>query len=1100
MSKKLYFTAVLSLIFSAILFSQGRIKPLVKSSEVINEGIKLHDAEKYDDAIAKYKSINRNDSNYVYAMAELSYSYFSNKQHNAAVDLCKEMLKKAKTYRYMFYNSLGNSLDELNRTEEGIAAYKQGLAEFRHQYLLAFNLGVAYNKIENADSALHYLQKAVIINPYHASSHLLIGNIALKQGRVPHAFMAYSFFLTMEPESERAREIVLKMDKVASDDYEFDKTKLVDPSKFKNDNFDDIADLMKTKIALAKKYKSVSKLEFPITKQMQLMLEKLKYNENDKGFFMQFYVPYYTELWKKGQFKAYAYYQLASVGIEKVQDWLKGNKSKTGAFEKWAVDYIKKQQKQMPEVVNGKEQKLTRWYYQDHLLEALGDKTLDGKYKGDWVFFYYGGIKSAEGSFDAKGEKTGEWKWYYKDGTLQEKSIFVNGQRDGILELYHENGVIMRSTTFKNGKRNGSLKEYYSTGELKSEGNIVNEKTEGLVKYYFPNGKLRYEINYKADELDGSFVMYHNNGKIDTKANFVNGKKQGKAEYFFADGQLEQEGGFKDDKQFGDWKFYFDEGKLKRVSKFNEKGQYAGEYKEYYRNGKVKSEANYTSNGKPDGPYKEYMKDGTLWSELVYKGEQLQSYKYFDKAGTVISQGEKSGKKIKVLAKYQNGNNKAEGEYLGTEKDGEWKFYDVYGNLSSVENYKDGKLEGSVKNYFDNGNLRIEREYIDDTEDGYAKFYYRNGVLKSEGWYKGGTEQGEWTTYFLNGRVKERSYFESGEESGYQMFYTPQGFLKYEMLYKYGFLNSACYYDSTGKITDEIKLNNGDGDYIIHFPNGKEYAKINYKNGLAEGNSIFYTPSGKIIEEGNYTNDKRIGLWKGNYDNGNPEFEHNYFDGYLQGNAKWYHEDGNLSSESEYSAGDFHGPRKNYYSNKQLEKDANYEDDKAEGIFSYYSPDGALMNKRMFESDVMLWYTYLGKDGKQLASISMVNETGKMITYFQNGNKSQEQEYRKGYLVNNRVLYYSTGKIFKEEFYKDGYQEGITKEFYASGTLKKEENYFVDMLHGYSKQYHDNGKPSQNGEYVYGEKHGEWKIFDKTGKLILTKYYNNGVLYDEKNN
>ena len=59
-----------------------------------------------------------------------------------------------------------------------------------------------------------------------------------------------------------------------------------------------------------------------------------------------------------------------------------------------------------------------------------------------------------------------------------------------------------------------------------------------------------------------------------------------------------------------------------------------------------------------------------------------------------------------------------------------------YTPIELERNYKDGKLDGLFKEWYENGQLRIERTYKDDKADGLWKEWYENGQLMGEGKYK----------------------------------------------------------------------------------------------------------------------------------------------------------------------------------------------------------------------------------------------------------------------------------------------------------------------------------------------------------------------------
>ncbi|HMC83951.1 MAG TPA: hypothetical protein VKI61_00430, partial [Chitinophagaceae bacterium] len=78
----------LAILFSVLVFAQEK-NPLINSGEIISEAVKLHDAGKYKEAIDQYKKINRNDTNYVWALYETALSYSADSQYNEAIHNCE---------------------------------------------------------------------------------------------------------------------------------------------------------------------------------------------------------------------------------------------------------------------------------------------------------------------------------------------------------------------------------------------------------------------------------------------------------------------------------------------------------------------------------------------------------------------------------------------------------------------------------------------------------------------------------------------------------------------------------------------------------------------------------------------------------------------------------------------------------------------------------------------------------------------------------------------------------------------------------------------------------------------------------------------------
>ena len=172
---------------------------LINSGIVIEEGSRLHDEKKYKEAIEEYKKVDRSDTNYVNALYELSYSYYADSQFLKSLE-CAEMGLKLFPNKYsMFCMQAANCLDDLNRPDEAITFYDNGLKKNPNDYLLHFNKGLLNYKLKKYDEAKLNLQNCLLINPYYSSAHYFLGSCYMNQGNLVAALLAYKTYLLTAP-------------------------------------------------------------------------------------------------------------------------------------------------------------------------------------------------------------------------------------------------------------------------------------------------------------------------------------------------------------------------------------------------------------------------------------------------------------------------------------------------------------------------------------------------------------------------------------------------------------------------------------------------------------------------------------------------------------------------------------------------------------------------------------------------------------------------------------------------------------------------------------------------------------------------------------
>ena len=94
--------------------------------------------------------------------------------------------------------------------------------------------------------------------------------------------------------------------------------------------------------------------------------------------------------------------------------------------------------------------------------------------------------------------------------------------------------------------------------------------------------------------------------------------------------------------------------------------------------------------------------------------------------------------------------------------------------------------------------------------------------------------------------------------------------------------------------------------------------KIPFKNGVIEGSSKLYYPSGKLASVATFKNGKVEGIQKDYYENGKLKVELPFKNGVVDGIAKVYYPTGKLMSEESYKNDQLDGIVKRYDENGKL--------------------------------------------------------------------------------------------------------------------------------------------------------------------------------------
>jgi uncharacterized protein len=884
--------------------------PLINSKEVITKGIALHNEGKYKAAIAEYSKVPESDTAYSDVLYEMILSYYKDSSYATAEQLANKGIAMFPERKNDWYGMLADIFDDTKREDQALKMYDTILANKPYSYLTWFNKGISLFRLQRNEEAIKHFQRCIMLNPYYSSAHYFLGRLSLLKGNLPQAMMSFTANLLVMPDNNYYQYSIGYLNSIA----EMNNTVKENLAKYKpgkEDDFDMVQEIIASKAALDRKYKLKAELEDQLVRQLQVMIEKLEYNAADKGFWMQYYVPLYKNIWNKNQFEPFVNYIFSELNIKSIKEYNKKEKKRIQATTDEAIDYLNTirgtQVLQYPE----RSKATQRYYIQNYNVAGKGAYGKNAKNEdilvGPWEFYYPGGNLKSKGIFDNEGKRSGEWVFYYDNGILRERTMYEKDKASGKSYSWYDNGLPYKNTNYANDEEDGESTSYFYNGMLRSIVPYKAGKKEGKAKYYNVNGYLKTVTLYSNNLQEGEEVTFHPDGKLESKVNYTKDQATGEYKEYFENGKLKMTGTYTDGKKTGVWKTYYDNGVQEYLENYT-KGELDGEYTAWYKNGKVESKRIYVK-GEIDGKKEDFDDDGILYSESIFEKGRLRDIKFFDKKGQVISNTTSRKGNADIVFYAPDGSKSSSGYYTKEGLlEGKGLYYYKNGQVSSEAMYKKGLLEGKRIFYYENGKVKQEGNYKNNEADGYFTDFYLDGEVEQEGWYVAGQRQGTIINRDLLGKTTSRLYYLNGDVHGVAEYYYPSGKLDYKAFYDNGWFYRTEQYDADGKVIAASKLEKGEGVITyVHF-NGKPYIVSNYKNYKLNGmHSSFngdgsriavrwykngnedstYTswhPNGKVKEEGVYKNGDKTGTWKYYYYTGQMSSLENYdSDGRLQG-------------------------------------------------------------------------------------------------------------------------------------------------------------------------------------------------------------------------
>ncbi|MFN5182711.1 MAG: toxin-antitoxin system YwqK family antitoxin [Bacteroidota bacterium] len=460
---------------------------------------------------------------------------------------------------------------------------------------------------------------------------------------------------------------------------------------------------------------------------------------------------------------------------------------------------------------------------------------------------------------------------------------------------------------------------FYDNGIKSSEGLMRSGKPDGYWKNYYQNGNLKNEGNRKNYLLDSVWKFYTDAGKLNRIINYGSGKKNGYTITYDTSGKI--------------------------LSKENYNNDYkTGNSYNFYLSGKTHFIIPY-KNGKIDGEVLELSEDSILIGITVYKSGFIEKTEN-------INRKDKNGVKQGKWKEFDlNGNLKKEMNYRDGSLDGYIKEYDNKGNLITVEKYFSGKKIDNpkelkdikfYKEYYSGRQIKFEGGYLDNYPHGFHYYYNINGKIDSAIYYEEGfalekgkmdslnNKTGLWIELYQTGELKGKGQYFNGKKTGYWKYWYPSG--KEEQSGKF---------DKNGNQIDNWKW---------YYENGNVLRDENFIAGKRNGFFSDYLEDGKIIESGEYVEDQKEGFWI--YQMGNYIEKGNYLQGERDSvwNA-WWSTTGKLRYKGSWLSGSAEGKHMWYYENGKKMVEGFFMGGSKNGNWYFFNEEGELFLTIEFDND-----------------------------------------------------------------------------------------------------------------------------------------------------
>ena len=214
---------------------------------------------------------------------------------------------------------------------------------------------------------------------------------------------------------------------------------------------------------------------------------------------------------------------------------------------------------------------------------------------------------------------------------------------------------------------------------------------------------------------------------------------------------------------------------------------------------------NIDKNGKKQGVWKKMYPDGkSVLYEGQFKDDQpYGKFIYYTQEGKINAVIQHLDiTKSKAIFYHDNGQVMTEGQFFKKMKDSLWYNYSKYGELSSIESFKNNKLNGLKIVFYlegqqdDKPKILRKENYVDSLLHGAYETFYSDGKLKQKGAYTFGVPIGTWEDFSIKNKVVKKYTYKNGVLNGWIYQYDDQGKILNKRFFKNGVLLKAAELDA----------------------------------------------------------------------------------------------------------------------------------------------------------------------------------------------------------------------------------------------------------------------------------------------------------------
>jgi len=287
------------------------------------------------------QAIKLDPDNFAYPY-EIAYAKYTEKDYKGAIKIL-EKIENYKNVTDRLYQMLGNSYDNLGKSDKAIETYNRGLKKFPQSGYLHLEMGILHINKNEFTKGLGYFEKGIYVAPNVSSNYYYAAKIYCSSTEAIWGMIYGEIFMNIERNTKRTSEI----SKLLYDTYKKNIAVKSDSSvsvHFSKRSIIGSADVSKLPYNLI--YETTLLLSAAGEKTIDMFaLDKIRTNFVTNYFKQEFNTKYPNVLFnyqnkvlKAGQLEAYNHWILMAGNDDEFENWYLLNKDKYDSFMKWFID------------------------------------------------------------------------------------------------------------------------------------------------------------------------------------------------------------------------------------------------------------------------------------------------------------------------------------------------------------------------------------------------------------------------------------------------------------------------------------------------------------------------------------------------------------------------------------------------------------------------------------------------------------------------------------------------------------------------------------------------------------------------------------------